>query len=127
MKMALDNATAGNVVTAYEPGRVQIRDRHHVSSLIVSRDRLLTDWAPRQINDLCAAHLGQVLELGPEILLLGTGDRQTFPEPATFLTLIEYGIGYEVMDNAAACRTYNVLLAEQRPVALALIMGDNAG
>ncbi len=127
MRMVLDNARAGNLVTAYEPGRVQIRNSHHVASLIVSHDRLLTDWAPRRIEDLCAAHLEPVLELGPEILLLGTGERQRFPDPITFLSLIDSGIGYEVMDNAAACRTYNVLLAEQRPVTLALIMDGPAG
>ena len=69
-----------------------------------------------------AAALGAVLDLGPEILVLGTGERQVFPEPQVIVALAARGIGLEVMDNGAACRTYNILLAEGRKVALALIM-----
>lgn len=126
MKFALDNMVSGNQVRTYEPGRVQIRDDCYVASLIVSRDRLLTDWQPRHIDELQARHLRAVLEIHPEVLLLGTGDRQAFPEPETFIPLMDLGIGFEVMDNAAACRTYNILLAEERPVALALIL-DGGG
>jgi uncharacterized protein len=125
MKIALDNTAGGHLVKAYEPGRVQILDDYYVTSLIVSRDQLLTDWQPRHIDELQARHLQAVLEIHPEVLLLGTGDRQAFPEPETFITLMDLGIGFEVMDNAAACRTYNILLAEERPTALALILdGD---
>ena len=122
MKIALDNMAGANLVKAYEPGRVQIRDAYYATSLIVSRDRLLTDWKPRHSAELQAHHLQAVLDIQPEVMLLGTGDRQTFPEPETFIGLMDLGIGFEVMDNAAACRTYNILLAEERPVALALIL-----
>ena len=122
MKFALDNMVSGNQVKTYEPGRVQILGDCYVASLIVSRDRLLTDWQPRHIDELQAGHLQAVVEIHPEVLLLGTGDRQAFPEPETFIPLMDLGIGFEVMDNAAACRTYNILLAEERPVALALIL-----
>lgn len=122
MKIALDNPADANLVKAYEPGRVQIRNDYYATSLIVSRDRLLTDWQPRHAAELQAHHLQAVLDIHPEVLLLGTGDRQKFPEPETFIDLMGLGIGFEVMDNAAACRTYNILLAEERPVALALIL-----
>jgi uncharacterized protein len=112
----------GNLVKAYEPGRVQIRNDYYATSLIVSRDRLLSGWQPRHADELQAHHLQAVLDIHPEVLLLGTGDRQTFPEPEAFIDLMDLGIGFEVMDNAAACRTYNILLAEERPVALALIL-----
>jgi len=122
MKIAFDNTVGGNLIRAYQPGQVQIRDDYYVASLIVSRDRLLTDWQPRHIGELQSRHLQTILEIKPEVVLLGTGDHQVFPEPETFITLMDLGIGFEVMDNAAACRTYNILLAEERPVALALIL-----
>ena len=122
MKIALDNTVGGNLIRSYEPGQVQIRDNRYVTSLVVSRDRLLTDWQPRNIDELRSRHLQAILEIHPEVVLLGTGERQAFPEPETFVTLMDLGIGFEVMDNAAACRTYNILLAEERPVALALIL-----
>jgi len=122
MKMALDGAFGGNTIKAYEPGRVQIRDRYFSTSLIVLRDHLLIDWQARSATGLRAADLETVLDKRPEVLILGTGETQVFPDPATFMTLMDLGIGFEVMDNAAACRTYNVLVAEDRRAALALIL-----
>ena len=63
-----------------------------------------------------------MLSLEPEIVILGTGERQVFPEPSLFAAVAGRGVGLEVMDNGAACRTYNVLLAEGRRVALAIIL-----
>jgi uncharacterized protein len=127
MKMALDGAVGVNIIKAYEPGRVQIRDRYFNNSLIVLRDHLHADWQPRSAAGLRAADLKPVLDKSPEVLILGTGETQVFPDPATFMTLMDLGIGFEVMDNAAACRTYNVLVAEDRQAALALILpgGDD--
>ncbi|MBT8430478.1 MAG: Mth938-like domain-containing protein [Gammaproteobacteria bacterium] len=122
MKIALDGAVGVNTIKAYEPGRVQIRDRHFSTSLIVLRDQLLADWQARSALALRAADLEPVLDKRPEVLILGTGETQVFPDPATFATLMDSGIGFEVMDNAAACRTYNVLVAEDRRAALALIL-----
>jgi len=122
MKIALDGAVGVNTIKAYEPGRVQIRDRHFSTSLIVLRDQLLADWQARSALALRAADLEPVLDKRPEVLILGTGETQVFPDPATFVTLMDSGIGFEVMDNAAACRTYNVLVAEDRRAALALIL-----
>jgi uncharacterized protein len=122
MKMALDGAVGVNTIKAYEPGRVQIRDRYFSTSLIVLPDQLLADWQARSAVGLRAADLEPVLDKRPEVLILGTGETQVFPDPATFVTLMDFGIGFEVMDNAAACRTYNVLVAEDRRAALALIL-----
>lgn len=127
MKMALDGAVGVNVVKTYEPGRVQIRERYYSTSLIVLRDELLTDWQPRDAAELRATHLRPLLDKRPEVVILGTGETQFFPDPATFVTLMDLGIGFEVMDNAAACRTYNVLVAEDRPAALALILAGDQG
>ncbi len=122
MKMALDNSADGNAVQRYEPGRVQIRNHGFQQSLIVLPDRLLSDWAPREAQKLCATDLQTIIECRPEVLILGTGEHQIFPEPAIFAGLMEAGIGCEIMDNAAACRTFNILLAEGRHAALALVL-----
>ena len=124
MKMALDGAVGVYMIKSYEPGRVQIRDRYFDTSLIVLRDHLLDDWQPRNASELRASHLEPILQHRPEVVIVGTGENQVFPEPATFMTLMDLGIGFEVMNNAAACRTYNVLVAEERRAALALILGD---
>jgi uncharacterized protein len=122
MKMALDGAVGVNTIKTYDPGRVQIRDRYLTHSLVLLPDRLLSDWPPVDVAQLRAAHLEPVLEWQPEVLILGTGDTQIFPDPAVFTRLMDLGIGFEVMDSAAACRTYNVLVAERRRAALALIL-----
>jgi uncharacterized protein len=123
MKMALDDTLGVNAVRSYEPGCVTVRDRRITSSAIVLPDHLLTDWPPATIDDIQAGHFATVLERGIEVLILGTGESQAFPNPALFADLMARGIGFEVMNNAAACRTYNILLAEQRRVALAVLLG----
>ncbi|MCB1801917.1 MAG: Mth938-like domain-containing protein [Gammaproteobacteria bacterium] len=123
MKMALDNAAGANVVTAYEPGQVKVRERIFEASLIIRPGSLHTDWRVTDAASLSSNDLAALLDDPPEVVLLGTGEKQVFPEPAVFALLMDLGVGFEVMDNAAACRTYNILLAEDRRVALALILG----
>ena len=124
--MALDNASGVNTIRSYAPGRVQIREQHFTRSLIVLPKQLLTDWQPRSAHQLCAADLQPILEHQPEVVIIGTGETQEFPDPAVFTTLMDLRIGFEVMSNGAACRTYNILLAEDRRAALALILSDEA-
>lgn len=127
MKMALDTASGVNVIKSYENGRVQIRERYYTRSLIVLPGQLYPDWEPSRAQDLRTFHLETILDKRPEVLIVGTGERQVFPDLAQFATLMDLGIGFEIMDNAAACRTFNVLLAEDRRAALALIIEDDAG
>ncbi len=94
-----------------------IVDRH----VVVTADRLIPDWAPG-FRELQPAHLEVLRSLEPEILLLGTGARLRFPPPDCMAVFLQQGIGMEVMDTAAACRTYNILLGEGRRVVAALFM-----
>ncbi len=91
-------------------------------SCIILPDRILRDWPPRSFADLTAEHFALLLELRPEIVVLGSGARLRFPAPALTAKLLEEGIGVEVMDTGAACRTYNILMTESRHVAAALLM-----
>jgi uncharacterized protein len=121
MKLHLEGA-ARYRIGAYAPGEVTIGETVYTSSLIVTPERLLPDWAPRGVSDLSAADFEGIAALGPEVVLLGTGRQLRFPPVAALRALIDAGIGYEVMDTGAACRTFNILLAEGRRVAAALLM-----
>lgn len=93
---------------------------HH--SLIITPRRLVRDWAPQRFEDLTEEDFEVMVRLQPEIVLFGSGARLRWPDGALTAPLIERGIGVEVMDTAAACRTFNVLTADQRQVAAALLM-----
>jgi len=97
-----------------------VNGERHASSLIVTPERLLP-WQPDSFDALAEAHFSPFLELGLEVLLLGTGPRQRFPHPRLLRALTERRLGVEVMDLQAACRTYNILMGEERRVAAALL------
>lgn len=122
MKFALDHNDGGNSVSGYETGRIRIRGQIFECSVLVTADQLQTDWPPTGIAELTSRHLQPILALKPNVVILGTGERQQFPDPRTFIPLMDAGIGYEVMDTAAACRTYNVLLSEGRKVLGAFLL-----
>jgi len=122
MRFAEDDHTGRYRIQAYASGQVTVNHETLTGSLIVSPDRLIRDWPPQVFEDLTAAHLALALSLEPEILILGTGDRLRFPHPRLTGEIQRRGVGVEVMDTAAACRTYNILLGEQRRVAAALLM-----
>jgi uncharacterized protein len=122
MRFTLVRPAGAHVVRAYAPGQIRIGDRDIATSLIVTADTLIEPWRPRRIDDLVAADLEPAVGLTPEVLLIGTGARQVFPGAEVFAALRAARIGFEVMATGAACRTYNVLVAEDRRVAAALLI-----
>lgn len=122
MKLHLSTATGVHMVTGYGDGYVEVNARRYEASLVILPDQLLADWSVPEFAALTSRHLGALAEHRPEIVLLGTGRRQRFPPPALLADLIMHDIGLEVMDSQAACRTYNILAAEGRRVAAALIL-----
>ncbi|NCS65503.1 MAG: hypothetical protein COS39_00200 [Hydrogenophilales bacterium CG03_land_8_20_14_0_80_62_28] len=123
MKLHLSSAPGLNLISAYGDGYIQINGQRHRSSLIVLPETILPDWSVADFEQLTPAHFSQLAELRPELVLLGVGVRHRFPHPSLYQTLIAAGIGLEHMDTGAACRTYNILAAEGRKVAAALIVG----
>ena len=121
LKLHLSNISGINLFTGYGEGYVMVNRERHEHNLVVQPDRLVTDWRPAGFDDLDAADFARLAELAPEIVLLGTGARLRFPRPELTRALIEARIGLEVMDLQAACRTYNILAAEERRVAAALL------
>ena len=115
-------ATEANAILACTSEEVRLRDRVIRGSVIVTRDAVLDGWQPPAPEALTLQDFEDLLTLEPEVVLLGTGSRQHIPPPALYAAFASRGIGLEVMDNRAACRTYNVLLGEFRDVAVALML-----
>ena len=105
MKLHLSGSTRHNLFTGYGPGYVIINHVRYDHNLIVLPDRLIEEWEARTFEELNTEHFQFILSLQPEMVLFGTGAALRFPHPRLTRTLIESGIGVEVMDTAAACRT----------------------
>lgn len=121
MKLFLDKANDLNVVTGYDATHVAVRQQRFEANLIVLPSALEHGWAPRGFDGLAVEDFARLAALGPDIVLIGTGERQRFPAPALLRPLIAEQIGFEVMDLGSACRTFNILVSEGRSVAAALI------
>ncbi len=121
MKFHLEAATALNTFTGYGNGYVMVNGRRIEKSVIVLPERIIPDWPATSFEALAPEHLSVLADLDREIILLGTGAQQRFPRPEIMRPLIQAGVGVEVMDVQAACRTYNILMAEERKVAAALL------
>ncbi len=124
ISLEIDN-NKQNVIGAYEPGRIRINSRWYTQSLCLSPTSLLIDWPPQSIAGLRQEHMDSLIAMRPKLVLLGTGDEIVFPPAELFQVLIEQGIGYEIMNTAAACRTYNMLMSESRKVAAGLIIQND--
>lgn len=122
MKISLENPTRVNLIRRYAPDGVQIGEQVYRQSLIVAPLHIDAAWPATDATQLDDAALAPIDALDPEIVLLGSGPRQVFPAPALFAHFASRRIGLEVMDNGAACRTYNVLVSEGRHAVCALIL-----
>jgi len=124
MKLHHDNISDRNVITAYADDHVIVNETAHHGHVVVMPQRIETAWAANGFDGLVVEEIATLAGLGVEIVLIGTGKRQRFPSPAILRPLIDAGIGMEIMDVAAACRTYNILVGENRSVAAALLFDE---
>jgi len=122
MHIQLETGGQANLIRTYTAGRITVNQDSYVHSLIVLPGQVIADWPPQAFEQLAVAHLETLVSLGPELLILGTGRRQRFPRAELLAPLAAAGIGWEIMDTGAACRTYNILMSEGRNVAAALLM-----
>ena len=120
MKLHASTPSATNTITAYGDDYVMVNGARRDSSVIVTAEQV-APWSAASFEALSAEDFEGFSKLGVEIVLLGTGARQRFPHPRLTASLGTARIGLEVMDVKAACRTYNILVAEERKVALALL------
>ena len=121
MKMRADRIEGQNAIARHGPDGVVVAGVEHTESVVVPWRGSVIPWSVADFDSLGAEHFAQVAALGPELVIFGSGPRIRFPSPALLRPLIEAKIGIETMDTAAACRTYNVLFAEGRPVVAALL------
>ena len=120
MKLHASGPSGVNTITGYGEGYVVVNGERRTTSVVVLPDRI-EQWAVQGFDQLSAQDFAFLKDLHAEIVLLGTGARQRFPHPRLTAALAQAGIGLEVMDLQAACRTYNILVAEERKVAAALL------
>ncbi len=122
MKFTLETNSRVNLIRAYSPTELRIGEQTVRGTCIVTADELITDWEPASFAELSPEHLERLLALRPEVVLLGTGPVQRFPPAGLRGLFAEHRIGLEVMDLGGACRTFNILVQEERRVAAALFL-----
>ncbi|BBL35961.1 hypothetical protein Nstercoris_02240 [Nitrosomonas stercoris] len=122
MKLHLANVSGLNIFSGYGDGYVIVNQERYVDNMIVLPEQIVEHWPVSTINQLDMAHFDPLLAVQPEIILLGTGAALQFPDKALMKNILARGIGLEVMDTQAACRTYNILTAEERHVAAAIFI-----
>ncbi len=122
MRLDLDTAAGTYAIRSYRAGAIVVNDEVLRESFIVTPERLLRNWPPQRWDEVAPEHFSSVIALEPEIVLFGTGETLHFPRPELGALFLRRHIGFEVMDTAAACRSYSILMSEGRRVAAALLM-----
>jgi uncharacterized protein len=116
LKLHAQASSNFNTVTGYGPDYIEVNRVRHAGSLIVAPDSPVRAWSAEQIETLREDDFAPVLALEPELVLVGTGAQQHFLPAPLIARFAQVGVGFEVMDTAAACRTFNILMAENRRV-----------
>jgi len=122
MKLHSDSTQQYQTVTGYDAGGVEINAQRFDYSLTVLPEIAPRPWNVTRFDELTTAHFDEIAKDAPDVVILGTGERQRFVHPRLVASLSALHIGVESMDSQAACRTYNVLMGEGRKVTLALII-----
>lgn len=122
MKLHLTTSENNYLITGYGDGFVAINKQKYAQNIIVLADKLILDWPATDFASLTTAHFEVLVELKPEVVLLGTGATHQFLHPKIVQNLTQNNIPLECMTTAAACRTYNILMSEGRKVAVALLI-----
>ena len=122
MKLHTNSTEKYSTVTGYDQSGVEINAKHYDYSVLVMPEVAPRPWDVQRFDDLTAAHFEAIAADKPDVVVLGTGERQRFVHPRLVASLSDLRIGVESMDSHAACRTYNILMGEGRKVTLALII-----
>ena len=120
MRLVLDSDSRLNLVRGYGNGELLIGEQRHARPLIITPHRLYSDWQAHSLAALTEPDLQALFDTGAEIILLGAGETQMFASASVRGACRARGIALECMTLGAACRTYNILATESRPVAAGL-------
>lgn len=130
MKLHYQAPSNSSTVTGYGPGYIEIDRVRHAwdewGAILLAPEAAVQRWTVADAAALAAAQVAPILAFHPEVVLFGTGSRQRFPQPAALAPLAQAQVGFEVMDTAAACRTFNILVAEGRRVVGAFFPPDDS-
>ena len=126
MKFTQQRADGANLIRRYGADFIQVGEQELRASCLVSATSV-TPWPPRSVEDLTPESFTAIFELKPEVVVLATGATQKFPRAALRAEFATRRIGLEVMEIGAACRTYNVLLSEERRVLAAVLLPASKG
>jgi uncharacterized protein len=126
VKLHLAPDQGQQLITGYGADYVAVNKVRYEASVVVSPQGVV-EWPVERFDALAPAHFGFIAGQRPEIVIFGTGRMQRFPPPALARELAKSGVGIEVMDTGAACRTYNILAAEGRKVVAAILIEREAG
>ena len=121
MKMQADRMEGQNAISRHGPDGIIVNGVEYRESAVVPWRGMVVRWGADDFDALSADHFATLAALAPELVIFGSGSRLRFPKPVLLQPLMVRRIGFETMDTAAACRTYNVLLAEGRAVVAALL------
>jgi uncharacterized protein len=122
LKLSQETSPTTNTITAHGDGYVEVNLQRHTASVIVAPEGPVREWPVSSFESLTPELFDMLGEATPEVVLLGTGARMRFPHPRLTATLMKRGIGVEAMDSGAACRTYNILMQEDRRVVAAILI-----
>jgi len=122
MKFTQQSPAGANLIRRYGADFIVIGEEEIRRSCLVSAATLTRDWPPHSVEELTVAHLAPIFELAPEVVVLSTGAAQKFPRAALRAEFATRRIGLEIMEVGAACRTYNVLVSEERQVLGAILL-----
>lgn len=121
VQLTLEKDDQSLLIRACGPGVITVNETVVRTHLLLAPDQLQSNWPVRDVASLTPDDLAPALAMQPEVIILGSGDALEFPAREVSAPLLEKGIGFEVMDTRAACRTYNVLVMDGRPVVAALL------
>lgn len=122
MALHLHTSPHQKLFTGHGAGYVAVNGERFRHPVVVAPEQVRTDWTAQDFDSLTPEHFDCFLALAPEVILFGTGTRHRFPHPELYRSLIDAGIPIEFMDTPAACRTYNILVAEARKVVAAVLL-----
>ncbi|MGI9305273.1 MAG: Mth938-like domain-containing protein [Gammaproteobacteria bacterium] len=127
MNITQDFGNATYLIRGYDAHEIRINDSSYTRSVLITPDFLDSEWPPQRVEEIATKHIEAIAALKPEVVVLGTGAKIKFPAREISHFFLERGVGVEIMDTPAACRTYNILMSEGRNVAAGLIVGEADG
>ena len=126
MELRIENPSLSHSFQSFDGNAVVVGGKRFTASLVITPDQIYSDWPPKRANLLTIDDLQIILDLKPELAIIGTGVRQYFPDPRLLARFMQAGVGIEFMDTRAACRTFNVLSTEERDIAAGIILNDDS-